>query len=54
MCMAEACCGRAGEVDAIDYNQDDGRPSLFPLIRCRNIYVLPGIPALLRAKWKVR
>lgn len=45
--------GPAGEVEAIDYTHSDGQPSPFPLIRCRNIYVLPGIPELLRAKWKV-
>ncbi|KAK9813658.1 hypothetical protein WJX73_002147 [Symbiochloris irregularis] len=43
----------AGEVEAIDYTLSDGQPSPFPLIRCRNIYVLPGIPELLRSKWKV-
>ena len=43
----------AGEVEAIDYTHSDGQPSPFPLIRCRNIYVLPGIPELLRSKWKV-
>ena len=26
--------------------------SPFPLVRCRNIYVLPGVPTLLQAKWR--
>jgi hypothetical protein len=33
---------------------DGGALSPFPLVRVRNVYVLPGIPALLRKKWQVR
>ena len=43
----------AGEVTVIDYALEDGRPSPFPVIRCRNVYVLPGVPHLLQQKWKV-
>ncbi len=43
----------AGEAELIDYTQPSGSPSPFPLMKCRNIYVLPGIPKLLREKWKV-
>lgn len=28
---------------------EGGALSPFPLLRCRNVYVLPGIPALLQA-----
>ena len=41
-----ACC-------IIDYVREDGTQSPFPLIRCENIFVLPGVPGLLQAKWKV-
>lgn len=34
----------------IEYNINEER-SPFPLVRCRNVYVLPGIPALLQRKW---
>ena len=37
----------------IDYALEDGRPSPFPVIRCRNVYMLPGVPHLLQQKWKV-
>ncbi|KAK9840250.1 hypothetical protein WJX74_006136 [Apatococcus lobatus] len=47
--MAEA---PAGEAELIDYAQPSGGLSPFPLMKCRNIYVLPGIPHLLRQKWK--
>lgn len=43
----------AGEVELIDYSQPSGGMSPFPLMKCRNIYVLPGIPHLLQQKWKV-
>lgn len=48
--MAEAPTG--SEVHLLDYLQDGGAVSPFPLLRCRNIYVLPGIPALLQKKWQ--
>ena len=47
--MAEAPTG--GEVTLIEYAGDDGRASPFPLLKCRNVFVLPGIPALLQKKW---
>lgn len=43
-----------GACTLVDYAKDDGSPSPFPLIRCRNIFVLPGVPDLLHIKWKVR
>ncbi|DBA82678.1 hypothetical protein WJX77_002340 [Trebouxia sp. C0004] len=48
--MAEA---PQGACSIIDYLRDDGTQSPFPLIRCGNIFVLPGVPGLLQAKWKV-
>lgn len=49
------------EVSIIEeYNSDDnestsggtaGQPSPFPLIRCRNVYILPGVPDYLRRKF---
>lgn len=48
--MAEA---PQGACTIIDYLRDDGSKSPFPLIRCENIFVLPGVPDLLQAKWKV-
>lgn len=47
--MAELPAG--GEVSLIFYDLPDGVPSPFPLVRFRNVYVLPGVPALLRKKW---
>jgi hypothetical protein len=32
---------------------DDGAQSPFPVLQCRNVYVLPGVPYLLRKKWVV-
>lgn len=31
---------------------EDDRPSAFPLVRCRNIFVLPGVPHLVKRKWE--
>jgi len=39
------------ETVLIDYKLQDGRPSPFPLVRCRNIYILPGVPSLVAQKW---
>ena len=44
----------AGACTIIDYTRDDGSASPFPLIRCDNVFVLPGVPDLLRSKWKVK
>ena len=41
-------------MELIDYKQADGSPSPFPLLLCRNVYVLPGVPHLLQQKWQVR
>ena len=41
------------EVTAIDCLTDDGSQSPFPVLQCRNVYVLPGVPYLLRKKWVV-
>lgn len=41
-----------GACELIDYTLDTGRQSPFPLVLCSNIYVLPGVPHLLRQKWK--
>ncbi len=46
-------CVMAGACSIIDCLRDDGSLSPFPLIRCENIFVLPGVPDLLQAKWKV-
>lgn len=36
------------EVHLIEHRMEDGTPSPFPLLRCRNVLVLPGIPSLLQ------
>lgn len=48
--MSEAPMGC--EVSLIDYFQADGTISPFPLVRVRNVYILPGIPSLLQQKWR--
>ncbi|KAG7670255.1 hypothetical protein KSW81_008388 [Nannochloris sp. 'desiccata'] len=48
--MADAPTGP--EIALIDYNQADGTVSPFPLLKCRNVYVLPGVPSLVQQKWK--
>ena len=40
-------------MELIDYKQPDGSSSPFPLLLCRNVYVLPGVPHLLQRKWQV-
>ena len=39
------------ETALIEYKLKDGRPSPYPLIRCRNIYILPGVPSIVEQKW---
>jgi FAD synthetase len=39
------------EVVLLDYEDEAGNLSPFPLLRVRNVYVLPGIPSLVQAKW---
>jgi len=41
------------EVSIIEQRLDGGQVSPFPLLRCRNVFVLPGIPTLLQKKWQV-
>jgi hypothetical protein len=45
-------CWIAGESELIELEDDTTKLSPFPLVRCRNIYVLPGVPTLLQAKWR--
>ena len=52
-CKADMCVLPAGEVTAIDCVMEDGSESPFPVLQCRNVYVLPGVPHLLRKKWLV-
>lgn len=50
--MSPILCLCAGsEVHLIEYRLEGGALSPFPLLRCRNVYVLPGIPALLQVGW---
>eukprot|EP00887_Chlorella_sp_A99_P006739 scaffold3.g6739.t1 len=49
--------GRHAELEARSEVQliehvDGGRLSPFPLVCCRNVYILPGIPALVQKKWE--
>jgi len=39
------------ETVLIEYNLQDGRPSPYPLVRCRNVYILPGVPSIVEQKW---
>lgn len=36
----------------LPHDGDDGRPSPFPVVRCKNVFVLPGVPHLLQRKWR--
>lgn len=45
-------CRVAGESELIELEDDSTKLSPFPLVQCRNIYVLPGVPTLLQAKWR--
>ena len=42
----------AGESELIELEDDSTKLSPFPLVQCRNIYVLPGVPTLLQTKWR--
>lgn len=35
----------------MDYKLSTGELSKFPVVLCRNAYILPGVPYLLRQKW---
>jgi molybdopterin-biosynthesis enzyme MoeA-like protein len=35
----------------IPHKLRDGRPSPYPLVRCRNVYILPGVPSVVEKKW---
>ena len=39
------------ETVLIEHRGEDGRPSAYPLVRCRNIYILPGVPSVVEKKW---
>ena len=39
--------------ELIPYSDANGAPSPFPLLAVGNVYVLPGVPSLVRAKWPV-
>jgi molybdenum cofactor synthesis domain-containing protein len=39
------------ETVLIEHTLQDGRPSPYPLVRCRNIYILPGVPSVVEKKW---
>lgn len=47
--MAEA--PSTSELVLIDYNDSNGAISPFPVVRVRNVYVLPGVPTLVQTKW---
>ncbi|KAK9831385.1 hypothetical protein WJX81_008521 [Elliptochloris bilobata] len=47
--MAEA---PVAETAILELEPQDGRTSAFPVVRARNVYVLPGVPELLRQKWQ--
>lgn len=38
-------------MELVDYNEKDGAVSAFPIVKCGNIFVLPGIPDLLQARF---
>lgn len=40
------------EVEFVDTFDLDGKLTPFPLVKCRNIYALPGVPEYLRGKWR--
>eukprot|EP00210_Caulerpa_lentillifera_P001702 g1636.t1 len=40
------------EVAFIDNFDLDGNLTPFPLVKCRNVYILPGVPEYLRGKWR--
>jgi len=49
---ARLCRGPAGESELIELEDDSTKLSPFPLVQCRNVYVLPGVPTLLQTKWR--
>ena len=46
-----ACVPDGPETVMIPHKLRDGRPSPYPLVRCRNIYILPGVPSVVEKKW---
>ena len=40
------------ESTIIEVHDNAGNPAPFPLLKCRNVFVLPGIPDLLRKKFR--
>lgn len=53
LCVSIWVSMTAGDCKLMPYSLDNGKQSPFPLMQCRNVYVLPGVPDLLRQKWKV-
>ena len=41
------------EVQLLEVKKEDGSLSPFPVVACRNIFILPGVPHLLHRKWQV-
>lgn len=41
-----------GDSEMVDHSFDGGGVSPFSLPRCRNLYILPGVPTLLQQKWR--
>ena len=41
-----------GKTELLHYVGDDGKRSPFPLVKVENIFVLPGVPQLVRRKWQ--
>jgi molybdopterin-biosynthesis enzyme MoeA-like protein len=40
-----------GSTELIRHNEASGQPSPFPLLKVNNIFVLPGVPKIVRSKW---
>lgn len=40
-----------GITELLPHLQPDGTPAPFPLLKVRNVFVLPGIPSIVRSKW---
>ena len=53
-CITAGMCVRAAETTILEAGREQGRLCAFPVVRARNVYVLPGVPELLRQKWQVR
>ena len=49
-----AAAARAAETAILEQASPAGAGAAFPIVRARNVYVLPGVPELLRRKWQAR